>query len=188
MFGLKMKKIIFLFPVILICFLSCGSQSPQQSDTASKLAEWRNGVWIAPDGSYSIYTDTHYFVLYLSGDSSNANIYCGASQVKYHNKGMARKQVARFRKLPGRDFEMYKKSVFQSDKTEEKLVIDTTQFSPGTCNIVSGIIYDSITEENDEYILLSSCNGDKIKIFSNGVSVYISASGGEFYSYRIEKL
>ncbi len=187
MFGIKINRITLFFPLVIICFLSCSSQKPLQRDTASKLAEWRKGVWINSQGSYTIYTDTHYFVLYLSGDSTNANIYFGASQVKYNNKGMARKQVERVRKLPDRDLELFKNSVFQKDNTEEELIIDSTQFAPGSCNFVNGILYDSITEENEEYILLSSCNGDKIKIFSNGVSVYLPKSGGESYSYRIEK-
>ena len=69
---------------------------------------------------------------------------------------------------------------------EIPLEIDTTQFAPNTCNIKDGIIYDSITEETDEYILLTTCNGDKEKIFSNGTAAYLPAGGGEFYSIRIE--
>ena len=53
-------------------------------------------------------------------------------------------------------------------------------------HFVDGIIYDSVTEVTDEYILLATCNGDKEKIFSNGTSAYLPAGGGEFYSLRIE--
>ncbi len=50
------------------------------------------------------------------------------------------------------------------------------------------MIYDAVTEVTDEYILLATCNGDSEKIFANGVSVYMPASGGEFYSYRVEEM
>jgi hypothetical protein len=48
------------------------------------------------------------------------------------------------------------------------------------------VIYDSVEEETDEYILLATCNGDKEKIFSDGRSVYMPANGGEYWAYRIE--
>ena len=60
------------------------------------------------------------------------------------------------------------------------------QFQPGKCNIHEGIIYDSLAEETDDYILLATCNGDKEKIFSDGRSVYMPADGGEFWAHRIE--
>lgn len=188
MFGLKMVGWMLLIPILLVCSLGCGQRVVKQDDPATKLAEWRKGVWLAPDGSYSVYTDTHYFVFYLSGDSANINLYCGASQIAYHTKGMARNQVLRARQLPGQALGSFVESAFQPDNTEKPLVIDTLQFAPGTCNVVDGIIYDSITEETDEYILLSSCGGDKIKIFSDSRSAYMPASGGEFYSYRVENL
>ncbi len=79
-------------------------------------------------------------------------------------------------------------NLFQKDHTEAPLAIDPELFRAGVCNIKEGTIYDSITESTDEYILLSTCNGDKEKIFSNGVSVYMPAGGGQYYAYRIEKL
>jgi hypothetical protein len=169
--------------VLLLLAVSC---TAPPAGIQSKLAQWRNGVWMTEDGSYTIYTDSHYFVLVASGDSSSANIYCGASQVQYHDKGMARRQVLRVRQLPGNRLTFFKESVFQSDHTETPMEIDTTQFAPGTCNIKDGIIYDSITEITDSYILLTTCNGDREKIFSNGVAVYLPAGGGEHYSYRLE--
>jgi hypothetical protein len=69
---------------------------------------------------------------------------------------------------------------------EEPLEVDMEQFSPGTCNIVEGVIYDSVTEETSEYILLSSCNGDKMQLFRDGRSLYKSSDGSETWSYRIE--
>ncbi len=156
------------------------------TDVQTKLAQWRNGVWATGDGTYSIFTDHHYFVLFASGDSSSANIYCGASQVQYHHKGMARRQVLRVRQFPGSQLTFFKESVLQTDHTETPLQIDTSQFAPGKCNIKDGIIYDSITEITGDYILLTTCNGDQEKIFSNGVSVYIPAGGGEHYAYRLE--
>jgi hypothetical protein len=172
--------------IIVIFVLVAVSCSVPPMDTKTKLAEWRKGVWLAGDGSYTIYTDTHYFVVMASGDSSSANIYCGASQVRYHNKGMARKQVIRVRQFPGSTLTWFKENVL-GHNAEIPLEIDTTQFAPNTCNIKDKIIYDSITEITKDYILLSTCNGDKEKIFSNGVSVYLPKDGGEFYSLRIER-
>ncbi len=157
-------------------------------DGGIKLAEWRKGVWISGSGTYTIYTDTHYFILSHDGDSTSPNLYFGASQVKFCKKGMARKQVIRLRQMPGRDMQLFKGLSFRPDHTEEPLSIDTSLFAPGRCNVKKGIIYDSITETTDEYILLATCNGDREKIFANGVAVYMPAGGGEFYSYRIEKL
>lgn len=176
-----------LFPLVISFLLVVFSCSTPPSDVKTKLAEWRKGVWILPDGSYTIYTDTHYFVLVASGDSSSANIYCGASQIKFHNKGMARKQVLRVRQFPGEKLSFFVENVFRPDSTEALLSIDTTQFVPNACNIKDGIIYDSITEVKNNYILLTTCNGDHEKIYSNGVSVYLPAGGGEAYSYRIER-
>jgi hypothetical protein len=173
----------------LLVFLSCSGPSLENKSELSevnKLAEWRKGVWLLGDGSYAIYTDTHYFVVMVSGDSSSRNIYCGASQVEYHRKGMARKQVIRVRQVPGGELMSFKENVLGRN-AEIPLEIDTTLFAPNTCNIKDGIIYDSITEITDEYILLSTCNGDKEKIFSNGTAAYLPAGGGEFYSIRIER-
>jgi hypothetical protein len=180
-----MKKVSW-FLVLLMLALVAVSCSIPPLDTKTKLAEWRKGVWLLGDGSYAIYTDTHYFVVMLSGDSASANIYCGASQVQYHKRGMARKQVIRLRQMPGGELTSFKENVL-GHNAEIPLKIDTTQFAPNTCNIKDGIIYDSITEETKDYILLSTCNGDKERIFSNGVSVYLPKEGGEFYSLRIER-
>ena len=178
------KSYSFLIAIIIIILgASCSSTS---IETKTKLAEWRKGVWLLGDGSYAIYTDTHYFVVMVSGDSASPNIYCGASQVQYHRKGMARKQVIRVRQLPGGELTSFKENVL-GQNAEIPLVIDTTLFAPNTCNIKDGIIYDSVTEITKDYILLSTCNGDKEKIFSNGVSVYLPKDGGEFYSLRIER-
>ena len=176
----------YLIAYITIFMLFAVTCSTPPTDVQTKLAQWRNGVWVTEDGSYTIYTNSHYFVLFASGDSSSANIYCGASQVQYHNKGMARKQVLRVRQLPRSQLTFFKEGVFQPDHTETPMEIDTSQFTPGICNIKDGIIYDSITEITDLYILLATCNGDREKIFSNGISVYLPAGGGEHYAYRLE--
>ncbi len=181
-------RFVAIFSLLLPVFALCISCSSSPDDIGSKFAEWRKGVWILQDGSYAVYTDNHYFVIYASGDSAAANLYCGASQIEFHNKGMARKQVIRIRQFPGGELNFSKKSAHRPDNTETPLKIDTTLFAPNTCNIKDGIIYDSITEITDEYILLATCNGDKEKIFSNGVAVYLPAGGGEAYSYRVEKL
>jgi len=155
---------------------------------AGHLKEWIKGVWITGNGTYTIYTDDHYFVVSVEGDSAHANVYCGASQLKFTNKGMARLQVLRVRHMPGGEQTTFNRAIFQPDHTETPMVIDSTLFTPGSCNIVDGVIYDAITEVTDEYILISTCNGDKEKIFSNGVYVYMPEGGGEFYSYRIARL
>ena len=182
---MKTLRIFRFVPIIALVFLSF---SPGTGNVEMKLREWRKGVWLLPDGSFTVYTNSHYFVLVAGGDSATQNVYCGASQVRYHAKGMARKQVLRIRRVPGGESTFYKKNVFQSDGTEAPMDIDASLFSPGICNVKDGIIYDSITEVTDAYILLSTCNGDKEKIFSNGVSVYIPAGGGEAYAYRIESI
>ncbi len=176
----RLSCIVLAAGVLLAACSAC------MRDGDTKLAQWRKGVWISGSGTYTIYTDTHYFVISYEGDSTSANLYFGASQVKFCKKGMARKQVIRLRQMPGRDMQLFKDFSFRPDHTEEPLSIDTTLFTPGVCNIKKGIIYDSITETTGEYILLATCNGDKEKIFSNGVSVYMPAGGGEYYSYRIE--
>ena len=185
-----MKRLIWIAPLVVFVglVLSCSAppvEEETQTSVEDKLAEWRKGVWLLGDGSYAIYTETHYFVVMVSGDSTSPNIYCGASQVEFHDKGMARKQVIRVRQLPGGDLVTFKENVL-GHNAEIPLEIDTTQFVPNTCNIVDGIIYDSVTEVTDEYILLATCNGDKEKIFSNGTAAYLPAGGGEFYSVRIE--
>ncbi|MCK4225242.1 MAG: hypothetical protein KAX39_08670 [candidate division Zixibacteria bacterium] len=185
-----MKKLDWIFAVAILVFLAAPCSTPQVEEVdkptkENKLAEWRKGVWLLSDGSYAIYTDTHYFVVMVSGDTSSPNIYCGASQIQFHRKGMARKQVIRVRQLPGGELNLHKVNVL-GHNAEIPLKIDTTQFAPNTCNIKDGIIYDSITEVTDEYILLTTCNGDHEKIFSNGVCAYLPAGGGEFYSIRIE--
>ena len=81
--------------VLAALVLSPAFSSSGESDLAATLAEWRKGVWILQDGSYAVYTDNHYFVLVVSAMVTTANIYCGASQVRFHDKGMARRQVHR---------------------------------------------------------------------------------------------
>jgi hypothetical protein len=154
--------------------------------TGGKLRQWRRGVWLLADGSYAIYTDDHYFVVSTSGDSAQANVYCGGSQIRITDKGMARKQTVRIRKFPGGDLQLFKEMRSPSEEGEVALDLDMEQFEPGKCNVHEGVIYDSVTEEADQYILLTTCNGDKEKIFYDGRSVYMPASGGEFWAYRIE--
>ena len=138
-----------------------------------------------------VWTDTHYFVVWGTGEGDKAQVYCGSSRVRYTDKGIARHQNLRIRKTVGSElhirdeYTMYPKSS-DGGVVEDPLEIDMRHFSPGTCNIVEGVIYDSVTEETPEYILLSSCNGDKIQIYSDGRSLYKSSDGSETWSYRIE--
>ena len=171
---------------LALVLVSCGHvTSGVQGD---QLREWRKGVWISGNGTYTVYTDDHYFVVSIEGDSAHPNLYCGASQLRFHRLGMAREQVLRLRQAPGGESTIFNRMIFQPDHTEAPLVMDTTLFTPGSCNIVDGVIYDAVTEVTDDYILISTCNGDKEKIFANGVSVYMPAGGGEFYSYRVSRL
>lgn len=101
---------------------------------------------------------------------------------------MARAQTVRFRQNPGGEPYSFKETKFLPDHTEEPIATDTTLFNPTACVIKDGIIYDAIMEETDDYILLATCNGDKEKIYSDGHSAYMPAGGGEFFSYRIEKI
>ncbi|MCX6640797.1 MAG: hypothetical protein NTW14_09995 [bacterium] len=180
-----MVKYVYGLLILFSATIALTAEPP--TDKEGKLAQYRQGVWIMPDGSYAVYTDSHYFVLFASGDSTSANVYCGASQVRYHEKGMARKQVLRIRQNPGQELTFFKESAYLDAGKEQPMQIDPALFAPGSCNVKDGIIYDSITEIGSDYILLSSCNGDQEKIYRGGISVYLPAGGGEFYSYRIEK-
>lgn len=164
--------------------LSC-SHSATDS-TEEKLKSWRKGVWVSSASTYTVWTDSHYFVVSSEGDSTSPNVYCGVSQILYHERGIARQQVVRVRQLPGGEISLGGWSVLRNDNTETPMSIDTTLFVPGTCTIRGGIIYDAITEFNDTSILLSTCDGDKERIFYNGSSVYLPAGGGEFWSVRVE--
>jgi hypothetical protein len=178
-----MRKTIFcITSLVIVIAASCSTGQT----TGDRLREWRRGVWMLADGSYAIYTDSHYFVVSTSGDSARANVYCGASQISYTDKGMARKQNLRIRTFPGGDLNLWKHTGGSSEHKEAELDVDMALFQPGTCNIDTGVIYDSVTEATDRYILLATCNGDKEKIFSDGRSVYMPAGGGEFWAYRIE--
>ncbi len=178
-----MKRMLIIL-LLLIC--AADSAWPEAAETRDKLRDWRTGVWLLADGSYTIYTDTHYFVISVSGDSSRTNLYCGASKVHFTDKGMARAQTMRIRQMPGGQLKWYKEAENTADIGLGIPNYDETLFKPGTCNIVNGVIYDSVTEVTDDYILLSTCNGDKEKIFSDGRSVYLPASGGEHWATRIE--
>ena len=159
--------------------------------TESRLREWYRGVWLSDGGGYTVWTDAHYFVVSAAGDSSRINLYCGSSQVRYTDKGIARRQTLRIRQLPGsalqtfNDYSMYDEGE-DGGVAEAPLEINMNLFEPGVCNVVKGVIYDSVTEETPEYIVLSSCNGDRIKIFSDGRMLYIPSGGRESWSYRIE--
>jgi hypothetical protein len=180
---MNMRKCTICFLIAVLAFtLAC---SPSLT-TADKLRQWRQGVWQLADGSYTIFTENHYFVVSASGDSTRANIYCGASQIRFTDKGIARKQTLRIRKFPGGDLKLLKDTPPSSNETQPILAVDMSQFQPGTCNTTEGIIYDSVSEETDDFILLSTCNGDREKLFPDGRSVYLPASGGEHWAYRIE--
>ncbi len=172
--------------LLLLSLLIVACAQPN-ADNLDRLREWRKGVWVSGSGTYTVYTDEHYFVVSVEGDSAMPNLYCGASQVRFHRRGIARQQVLRLRQAPGGEMHSFNWSAIQSDHSEAPLLMDTTLFVPGSCTLAEGVIYDAVMETTDEYILLSTCNGDKQKIFANGVAVYLPADGGAFYSYRISR-
>lgn len=178
-----MRRTVFWLLIFTFCIASACTTTLTIEE---KLRQWRRGVWLLGDGSYAVYTDTHYFVVSASGDSAQSNIYCGGSQIRITEKGIARRQTLRIRKFPGGDLQLFKELRSASEHDEVALELDMAQFQPGTSNVHDNIIYDSVTEETDEYILLSTCNGDKEKIFSDGRSVYLPSSGGEYWAYRVE--
>jgi hypothetical protein len=181
------SHIIAIFGIMICVGLSCASPP----STKDKLLEWQRGVWISTGGAYTVWTNTHYFVVQASGDTSNAQIYCGSSRIRFTDKGVARHQNLRIRQTPNTallincDYSMFSESN-NGGLLEAHLQIDMAMFTPDECKIVEGVIYDSVAEETDEYILLSSCNGDQIKLYNNGRSLYISSNGSEHWSYRIE--
>ena len=140
---------VMLGLLVLIVIYSCTNRP---ADTASRLAEWRKGVWISGTATYTVYTDDHYFVISYEGDSTAASLYFGSSQIHYCNKGMVRKQNLRMRQFPGREPILYKELVFQEDHTELPLIVDTTLFKPDVCNIKDGVIYDAVIEVSPVYI------------------------------------
>jgi hypothetical protein len=178
------RTFIYLIMPLLVFALSC-SHGREDRTMAEKLREWRRGVWQLADGGYAIYTDEHYFVVSASGDSAQANIYCGASRIAFTEKGIARRQDLRIRKFPDGELAVTKNPETAGGE-EPALNVDMSQFSPGICTVHDGVIYDSVTEVTDLFILLATCNGDMEKIFSDGHSVYMPAAGGEFWAHRIE--
>lgn len=180
----RLAGTLAVIAIVIICLSSITTAQ----DTEGRLSQWLKGVWLSGNGTYSIYTDNHYFVVSVEGDSSNANVYCGASQIVFSDQGMARRQVMRLRQVPGGDLLSFRESDFLDGMTEKPLAIDTALFKPGICNIKDGVIYDSITEVGKDFILLATCNGDRIKVYANGVYEYLPSGGGSFKSYRIEGL
>lgn len=181
-------RIGFLQALLLaLTMLITSAQSATAENAGERLADWLQGVWITGSGTFTVYTADHYFVISAEGDSASPNIYCGASQLKFCSKGMARKQTLRLRQVPSGEQTAWHEDIFTSEGSEVEFKIDTTLFQPGICNTVEGVIYDSITETTDEYILLATCNGDQIKVFASGVYVYLPKGGGEYKSYRVEK-
>jgi hypothetical protein len=185
-----MKKTLAIVIVLVpALFVIMGSNSTNDlGSVRDRLIKWRTGVWLSAGGTYTIWTPKHYFVLSMSGDSASPNLYYGCSQVSYHEKGITRHQVQRFRRFPGGDPTMFSENTLTGDDTEAPYAPDTTLFNPDHCVIKDGVIYDAVVEATDTYILLISCNGDREKIFSDGRSVYMPAGGGEAYSYRVERL
>ncbi|HUU44194.1 MAG TPA: hypothetical protein VM118_00555 [Acidobacteriota bacterium] len=172
--------------VAVALMLGVTAEATGPSNVAAKLRDWQKGVWVSGTGTYTVWTDTHYFVIQASPQGDSLNIYCGSSQVAYTDKGIARKQMIRVRKMPGQALFAGLTDAYDETGSEMPLVIDEINFKPGQCVQLEGVIYDSVDEIGDDYILMSTCNGDKIKLHNNGTSAFLPADGGEFWSVRIE--
>lgn len=184
-----MKKAVMLGLIVMFVMMGVlghGSSTKVES-VRGKLVKWRTGVWLSAGGTYTVWTRDHYFVLSMAGDTSNPNLYYGCSQVSYHEQGMTRHQVQRFRQSPGGNRTLFSENTLTATNNETPYSPDTTLFNPKQCVIKDGVIYDAVTEVTDSSIVLISCNGDREKLFSDGRSVYLPAGGGEFYSYRVEE-
>ena len=176
----------WVLSILALALLAGATHAGQPGNLAEKLRAWQKGVWISSGGTYTIWTDTHYFVVQGTVMQDSANVYCGASQIEYTDKGIARSQVVRVRKTPGQALFAKTDDIFDSTGHEKPLVIDESKFKPDTCAYDKGILYDSIDSVGTDFILMSTCGGDKIRLSSNGTSVYLPASGGEAVSVRIE--
>ncbi|MEW5700970.1 MAG: hypothetical protein AB1792_01900 [Candidatus Zixiibacteriota bacterium] len=173
-----------------LLLLSAGSMSHATgpTDVEEKLRTWQKGVWLNPGGTYTVWTDTHYFVVQGQRDGDSANVYCGASQVAFTDKGIARKQLVRVRKSPNQSWYISTTPEdFDTLGMERPLAFDESKFKPGTCIIEKGIIYDAVDEVTPDYILLSTCGGDRIKLYREGIMEYLPSGGGAFRSIKIEK-
>ena len=160
---MKRLPVLSLVILALIAGLMTYSCSERPTSVAGRLANWRNGIWITGGGTYTIWSDTHYFVISYEGDSLSPNVYCGASQVQYYDLGIAREQTIRVRKFPRDDFKLFRNTSFTADHTEAPMEPDTTLFTPGQCVIKVGVIYDAGRDE---------CN----RLTAN---IYVAKSSGE---------
>lgn len=163
------------------------------ASTRERLQSMQMGVWVSSGGGYVVWTPNHYFVVTASGDSSAANIYCGASQVAYTDHGIARKQNLRLRQFGTAKPAIYHDFAAFQNSSDSSVIEEPLQFNPALfdttkCVTDKGVIYDSIVKETADYILMVTCNGDHIKLYNNGREAYLPASGGVAWWYRIEEL
>lgn len=179
-------KIGLLMVAANLILLAACREEPSSLGNVEKLRAWQRGVWINGTGTYTVYTNDHYFVVSFEGDSAHANLYIGASQLGFHEKGMTRCQTIRMRQVAGSESAPWRREGFIQDQDEVIVPVDTTLFDPKSCVIKDGVIYDAIIESTDTYMLLATCGGDKIRLLNDGRSAYLPASGGEFWSYRVE--
>ena len=175
-----------LVVVAALTLLTACKGEPRSLTNVEKLRAWQRGVWISGNGTYTVYTNDHYFVVSFEGDSARPNLYFGASQLGFYEKGMTRCQTIRLRQVPGGESAPWKRDGFIQDNDEVLVPVDTTLFDPKSCITQDGVIYDAIIESTDTYLLLATCGGDKIRLMNDGRSAYLPASGGEFWSYRVE--
>ena len=130
---MKRFLIAALIIISILVEVSLSEQPTQATSVREKLIEWRKGIWLSGGSTYTIWTPRHYFVLSMSGDSTNANLYYGCSQVTYHEKGVTRHQVQRYRKFPGGDLTMFWDYMLTDTNSEKPYTPDTTLFNPNAC-------------------------------------------------------
>jgi hypothetical protein len=131
---------------------------------AERIRTWCKGVWSDGENSFTIWTDSYYFV--ISASPTGENIYCGAAEVRYTDEGIETRQTVRVRRPP-------KGELFIFAETDKQ----TAQ-----------PILHRVAEVGEDFILFDSCAGDRFRLQADGVDVYMPAFGNDVIWRRIESL
>lgn len=177
-----MKKLLFILAAIAA--VSTLGLTSHQSQSEPEWYHWAKGVWLFENSSYMVVTDSHYFVITASGDTTNPLIYCAASQLAFTPKGMVHAERLFAAHRPEGEDELYRAAQLDG---ELPLSVDTSLFVSGKSVGVNDVWYDAIIELTDDYVLLATNNGDKAKFYKDGRAVYMPKAGGEFVSYKVEQ-
>ncbi|MBK7142099.1 MAG: hypothetical protein IPH75_08470 [bacterium] len=178
-----MKKLLLVLAAVAA--VSTLGLTTHQSENDPEWFQWAKGVWLFENSSYMVITDSHYFVITASGDTSNPLIYCAASQLAFTPKGLVHTERLFAAHRPEGENELFRAT--QTDR-ELPLSVDTAKFVAEKSEVVNDVWYDAIIELTDDYVLLSTNNGDKAKFFKDGRAVYMPKAGGEFISRKVEQL